>query len=347
MAVQHSAARGVLVVTGGAGFLGRRILALAARTWTELRCVDLVPFPQTDPLASRVRSYVADLTKPGSLDEALVGADAVVHAAAVVDVRPRPDPAMHAVNVEGTRQVLAACQRAGVQRLVVTSTMDVAYDGTPRRQADETTPYPQKPANHYIRSKVQAERLVVAANGPDLATCLLRPTGIYGPHDRHRLGALVPMVRRGTLSVRFGDGTATFDHVYVDNVAHAHLLALDRLAPGSPIAGEAYFIGDHGYADFFTFLEPFFEAVGAPLPRRSLPRGVALVLAALATGAHKLLGWLVPSLNPELSRYTVDALTQDFHFSWQKAARDLGYAPIVSRQEAFDRTVAWARAENL
>lgn len=340
-----SAASGTLAVTGGAGFLGRRILALARGGWAELRSVDLVPFPAGDEAANDVRSFAADLTLAGALDEAFAGADTVVHAAAVVDVRPRPNARMEAVNVEGTRQVIAACRRQGVRRLVFTSTMDVAYDGTPRRGADESTPYPTRPANGYIRTKIAAERLVLEASGPDLATCVLRPTGIYGPGDRHRLGTMVGLVRDGTLSVRFGDGRSTFDHVYVDNVAHAHLLA--ARAPASRVAGQCYFIGDHGYAAFFTFLAPFFEAVGAPLPARSLPRPVALLFALCATGTFLALGRVWRSFNPELSRYTVDALTQDFHFSWQKAARDFGYAPVVSREDAFARTVAWARAARL
>ena len=346
---QHSSPqRGVLVVTGGAGFLGRRIAALAALNWQEVRSVDLQPFPADDPAAASVVSFVADLTVPGALDSTFAGADVVVHAAAMVDVRLRHNARMFQVNVDGTREVIAACQRTGVRRLILTSTMDVAYDGVPRRKADETTPYPAQPANGYIASKIAAEQLVVAANGPSLTTCVLRPTGIYGPYDRHRLGALVPLVRSGKLSMRMGDGTSTFDHVYVDNVAHAHLLAADALLAGNTaLAGQCYFVGDHGYAAFFAFLEPFFAALDAPLPKASLPRGVALALAWLAKVAFALLGWLVSSLNPELTRYTVDALTQDFYFSWEKARRDFGYTPLVSRQEAQERTIAWAHTERL
>ena len=343
-----TARSGIIAITGGAGFLGRRVAALACADWAQVRSVDLVPYPADDEAAPHIQSFVADLTKPQALDAAFSGADTVIHAAAVVDIRPRPNPMLEAVNVEGTRLVIEACRRQNVRQLVVTTTMDVAYDGTPRQGADESTPYPEQPANQYIRSKIAAERLAIAANGPDLSVCVLRPTGIYGPHDRHRLGALVPLVRKGTLSVLFGDGSSTFDHVYVDNVAHAHLLAARALATlGSKVAGQCYFVGDHGYANFFAFLAPFFEAVGAPLPKRTLPRAVALLFASIAQGTYRAMGRLWRSFNPELSRYSVDALTQDFHFSWQKAARDFGYQPLVTREDAFNRTVAWARAAKL
>ena len=78
-----------------------------------------------------------------------------------------------------------------------------------------------------------------------------------------------------------------------------------------------------------------------------MPRSVALVFAAFAGLAYHLLGKFVPSINPELSRYSVDALTQDFHFSWDRAARDFGYAPLVSREEAFRRTLEWAKEARL
>lgn len=340
--------RGVLVITGGAGFLGRRIAALAVPNWREVRSVDLQPFPADDPAASQVTSMVADLTQPGALDAALAGASVVVHTAALVDVRLRHNPMMFKVNVDATREVIASCRRAGVPHLILTSTMDVAYNGTPRRAADESTPYPAQPANGYIASKIAAEQLVVAANSPTLTTCVLRPTGIYGPYDRHRLGALVPLVRSGKLAMRMGDGSSTFDHVYVDNVAHAHLLAADALLAHNPaVAGQCYFVGDHGYAAFFDFLAPFFAAIGAPLPKASLPRGAALLFAALAKLAFVVLGRFVVRLNPELTRYTVDALTQDFYFSWDKARRDFGYTPLVSKEEAQARTILWAQAERL
>ena len=72
-----------------------------------------------------------------------------------------------------------------------------------------------------------------------------------------------------------------------------------------------------------------------------------MLLAAAETGAYQTMGWLLPGLNPQLSRYSVDALTQDFYFSWQRAARDFGYAPLVSRDEAFRQTLAWAREARL
>lgn len=338
-----------LAITGGCGFLGRRLADMASSIYEEVRVVDVVPWPDTAAMPTNVLHYEADITRPGTLDEAFAEVDTVIHAAAVVDVRPRRNPVMEAVNVAGTRHVVEACQRLGVARLLHTSTMDVVFDGRPKRGADESEPYPSRPANGYIRTKVEAERIALAANAPPaLSVVALRPTGIYGPHDRHRLGALTASVRSGELSVRFGDGSAHFDHVYVDNVAHAHLLAAQALADApESLAGKAYFVGDHPGGNFFEFLAPLFEAAGAHLPKRQLPTGIALFAATVTELLYGVLGRVVPSFNPQFSRYVVRTLAQDWTFSYARATRDFGYRPLVSLEEARERTAEWARGANL
>lgn len=338
-----------LAITGGSGFLGRRLAALAAPVFDEVRVIDLAAWPADAAAPANIRSFTADITRPGTLDEAFTNADTVFHAAAVVDVRARPNPVMEAVNVGGTRNVIDACRRLGVRRLIHTSTMDVAFDGRPKRDADESVPYPTRPANGYIRTKVEAERLALAANEPGgLSIVSLRPTGIYGPHDRHRLGALTASVRSGELSVRIGDGSARFDHVYVDNVAHAHVEAARTMARDpQAIAGKAYFIGDHPGGNFFDFLAPLFAAAGVRLPDRKLPKGVALFAATLTEALYRVIGPMVPSFNPAFSRYVVRTLAQDWTFSYGRATRDFGYRPLVSLEEALKRTSDWARTANL
>jgi nucleoside-diphosphate-sugar epimerase len=228
------------------------------------------------------------------------------------------------------------CLELGIRRLVYTSTLDVVVEGSrPIVDGDESLPYPKRvPRDPYCRTKILAERLVLDANGSDLATCALRPVGMYGPRDRYHLGNVISMARRGRF-VRLGDGSARFSHVYSENAAFAHLLAARRLEPGSPIAGQAYFIADHYPAgNLFDFMEPFLMALGLPLPRRSIPYPVAMALATIAE-------LVAPRSN--FSRFAVIQTCVDHTFVDGKAARELGYWPIVSKEEAFRRTVAWLR----
>jgi sterol-4alpha-carboxylate 3-dehydrogenase (decarboxylating) len=137
------------------------------------------------------------------------------------------------------------------------------------------------------------------------------------------------------MNIRLGDGTARFSHVYSENVAHAHLLAMDNLFPGSTVAGQCYFIADHKPdLNLFDFMEPLLVALGYAPPRRSLPYRLAYLLAALSE-------FFAP--HATFNRFSVVQTCVDHTFVFDKAARDFGYEPIVSRDEAFRRTLAWAR----
>ena len=112
-----------------------------------------------------------------------------------------------------------------------TSSPSVVFGGHDIAGGDESLPYPRRYLAHYPRTKAEAERLVLAANGPDLATVALRPHLVWGPGDNHLIPRLLARARSGRLRI-VGDGTNRVDVTYVDNAAAAHLLAADRLAPG-------------------------------------------------------------------------------------------------------------------
>jgi sterol-4alpha-carboxylate 3-dehydrogenase (decarboxylating) len=178
--------------------------------------------------------------------------------------------------------------------------------------------------------------MVLEANGPRLATCALRPVGMYGPRDKYHLGNFVAMARKGA-SLRLGDGSARFSHVYSENAAWAHVLAAGALRPGSPVAGQCYFICDYYPAEnLFAFIEPFLKALGLPVARRSIPYRLAYPLAAAAE-------LFAPHSN--FNRFAVIQTCVDHTFVHRKAARDFGYEPIVSRAEAFRRSIAWLKEQ--
>ncbi len=128
--------------------------------------------------------------------------------------------------------------------------------------------------------------------------------------------------------------------MYVANVVHAHILAAEALA--GPAAGQAYFIGDHPAGNFFDFFTPYLAAFGFPPARRRIPYRVAYWLAiVMETAARRGIG---PS-TPTLTRYVVASTCVDFFFSHDKAARALGYQPVVSFEQAQAETLAWLQAE--
>lgn len=354
----------VACITGGAGFLGRALVRELERSAGDLglgpgslRLFDTRA--PSAPTSARVAATNGDIRDYASVRRAFEGVDVVLHCASIVDWGRLPDGLLDEVNVAGTENVLRACREAGVRALVYTSTMDVVYEGRPIRDGDESLPYPPDPTEAYPRTKALAEKAVLAANGSPratrdddrapstLRTCALRPCGMYGEADPYHVGSVLDMARRGLLRFRMGDGRARFQAVYVGNVAHAHVLAAKRLLDGDDaVAGQVYLVTDHPAQNFFDFMEPIVRGVGLPFPPpgRTVPFAPLYGLAALVEGGARALRPIV-RLAPILTRSSVTLVCHDFSFRGDKAARELGYAPIYGRDEAIARTVAYFRAE--
>jgi nucleoside-diphosphate-sugar epimerase len=318
--------------------LGFEILRQLAAEGVRVRALDLEPLPEQLPRRLRggpaCEAMIGDIRDPAAVSRACEGIDTVFQTAAAVWNVRTPRQVYEEVNVGGNRLVLEECRRRGIRRLVYTSSMDVVVDGrVPIVEGDESLPYPARlPRDAYSRSKIISEKMMLEANGPSLATCVLRPVGMYGPRDKYHLGNIIAMAKKG-VSLRLGDGSARFSHAYSENVAHAHVLAAKRLFPGSVAAGQCYFVGDHKPDDnLFDFMEPYLRALGLPVPTRSIPYRLALVLAAAAE-------IVAPFSN--FNRFAVIQTCVDHTFAYGKAERDLGYRPIVSREEAFSRSLAW------
>ena len=318
-------------VIGGAGMLGYEMVRQLLSAGKEVSVLDLQPLPE-----GCCEARMGDMRDRDMVRAACAGSDVVIQTAAAVWAPGTPREVYETINMDGNQIVVDVCRELGVRRLVYTSTIDVVVDGRrPIVDGDEALPYPQKlPGDAYSRTKIAAERLMIAANGPELATCALRPAGMYGPRDRYHLGNIVDMAKRGKY-MRAGSGTARFTHVYSENAAQVHLLAAERLFPGSPVAGQIYFVGDHYPAsNLFDFMEPYLKALGLPAPQRSIPYPVAYGLACMAE-------LVAPRSN--LTRFAVVQTCVDHTYRHDKAELDLDYTPAVSYDEAFRRTLEYWR----
>ncbi|HYF64401.1 MAG TPA: NAD-dependent epimerase/dehydratase family protein [Herpetosiphonaceae bacterium] len=331
---EHNRDTAPALVIGGSGFVGGALVEQLLAAGRPVRVLDLIAHP--DP---RVESIVGDLRRMPDVLRACSGASTVFLCAAAVDWGWGRTRLLREVNVEGPRNVVAACREAGVPRLIFTSSIDVVFEGKPIRAGDERLPYPRKHLDVYGDTKTMGEQLVLAANGGGLATCALRLGGVYGPNDSHRLPALVRVGRRGPIP-RLGSGEARFSHVYVENAANAHVMAERHLTADGALGGQAYFIVDPQPGNFFLFLRPIVEALGLRMAERPIPYRLIYLLALASEAWHRVRRAKQP---PSLTRYTVTSTCLDFWFTGEKAASDFGYRPLVGNDEAQRRTIAWAR----
>lgn len=339
----------VVLVTGGAGFLGKAIVSefLAEDSLVrpyELRIYDISPSPgYTD---SRVVYRQGDIRDYDRLKEAVSGADLVIHTAAIVDWGTRTDEEVLAVNFGGTENVVKACKECNVGRLIFTSSLDAVYGGRPLIDIDESVGYPEKHSTAYCRSKYLSEKLVLSQNGDDLRTCVLRPSDIYGEADPYHMDSLINMAKAG-FYVRLGNGNAKSQHVYVGNMAYAHNLAARGLFNGNDhIAGKAYFITDGPGTNFFRFFDRIVEMAGYRIRPKNLwlPRWFAYGIGSIS----EFFAWLVRPLkyyHPKLSRFAVIYTTTDFTFSAKRAENDMGFRPKYNEEEAIRRTADYYRIQ--
>ena len=333
-----------VLLTGGSGFLGRAIVREFLSTgcpvdFSLLRIFDLQRYD--GPTDDRIEMVIGDVRDEDALFKACEGIDAVIHAAAVVDWGTRPESEVFAVNFTGTENVVKVCKERGIRFLVYTSSLDAIYTGKPMVNIDETVPYPAQHPNMYCRSKALAEQLVMNGCGDNFYAAILRPSDIYGPGDPFHIGSLIDMAKGG-FYVRLGNGSAKSQHVFVGNMAIAHLQLLEALASGNrKVTGNAYFITDAPPSNFFTFFDSIVAGAGYRIRPKNLwiPRRIAYAMGATAEFFALLIRPFV-KYNPKFSRFAVIYTCSDFTFTAKKAEKDFGFKPKYSHRESFDLTVS-------
>lgn len=320
------------LVIGGNGFIGRAIVRLLQDRGEAVRVFDLSPHPNPE-----VETVIGDLRNAEQIADAIATVDTVYHTASFIFYGLGKPRHVFDINVTGTAHVLDACRKHGVRKLIYTSSTETMLGDGKGVIGDETLPYPTHHISYYGETKARAEQMVLQANGEsDLLTCSIRPSGVFGEGDKHQIPAMLEFIKRKRL-ITIGDRTPRALQGYIDNVAHAHLLAADRLLPQSTVAGQAYFIADGEPQNHFDFFHEILRAAGYELPRQQLPLWGADALALLAETAWRILpdGWMP---QPLLNRHTIASTARPFEFSTEKAKRDLAYAPIVPRQEGIQHT---------
>lgn len=361
----------VVAITGGAGFVGRRLAASllddGGLSLQEVRLLDIrapQPIPFVASSARNGRHTVGqgrltyrpcDLTSAESVLDALDGCDTVFHLGSfgMSGSEMLNFARIRRVNLGGTEHVIHACQEHFIPRLIYCSTYNVVF-GRQEIVAghEDSVPYLEVFHDEYSRTKRIAEEKVLRANSASLATCAIRPAAIFGDGEERHLPRILSHVRAGLGLAAIGSPSTLCDWVYVDNLAHALILAGSSLTLGgsrSPAAGEAYCISDDHPINNFEFLRPLCVGLGYPhVFAFWIPMWIMFHLAWLLELLRLVLMWATGdrlTFQPILTRAEVAKVAVTHYFSMDKAKRDLGYAPIVPMQTAMERCVEFYREE--
>ncbi len=270
---------GRVLVTGAGGFLGRPLCSLLKQEGYEVLAVDM---GSSDGPWDELR--VMDLTRPGACDGLCDGVEAVFHLAAKTHAvsRSRAEELEYRVlNVDLTRNLIAAAVPAGVRRLVMMSSVKVMGEGGFEPQNEAAPP---RPDSAYGRTKMEAERLVHAAGaGHGLHTCVLRAPLIYGPGVKGNLRSMITAIAHRRFPP-LPDTRNRRSLVDVRDVARALVLvAFHRRA-----AGRTYLVTDGHWYSTHEICGLIRSALGRDIPRWHIPEGALKGAAFLGGGLRKL-----------------------------------------------------------
>lgn len=320
-------------ITGASGFIGGKLAERLLAGGRPVRVLARRPLPELEKLGAEV--IPGDLDNTAALHRGCAGAGTVFHVAGRVGVwGPAAD--FFRVNVEGTRNVLAACRTAGVPRLVYTSSPSVVYHGGDLSGVDESAPLCTSAPCAYPTSKAAAERLVREAHSRELATVSLRPHLVWGPGDRNVVPRVLALAKAGRLRI-IGSGRNRVDVTHIANVVDAHLLAESALQTCNLIGykgsdrpsagGQAYFITNGEPVMLWDWINELLRGVGRPEIKEHVPLPVAYAAGGLLEALWRLLPL---KGEPPMTRFVAKEMATDHWFDLTAARRDLGYAPRVT-----------------
>lgn len=323
----------IALVTGAGGFLGGEIAKQLRARGDAVRSLTRSNYPWLEQI--NVVQKFGDLSHLPAVEDAVKGVDVVFHVAAKAGIWGRAKD-FHDTNVKGTQNIIAACLKHGVKKLVYTSTPSVVHPGGNVENGDESMTYPIYFEAEYPRSKAKAEKFINDANGSDLATVSLRPHLIWGPGDPHLIPRVIEKAKKGKLR-KIGEQRIMVDTTFVSNAADAHILAADRLDIGSPIAGKNYFISDDSPVELWEFVNRILAINNVPL----IDKSVSLVKAKWASTFFEMFYSLFfISAEPPLTKFVVSQLSTSHWYNISAAKRDLGYVPQVSIEQGLKKLAA-------
>ncbi|MBU2511976.1 NAD-dependent epimerase/dehydratase family protein [bacterium] len=317
------------LVTGGGGFLGKKIILQLLERGNQVRSFSRGTYPALQKLG--VELIRGDLNDLNSVKKACENCDAVFHVAGRVGFQGAYKEFFEA-NVQGTLNIIEACRTHGIPKLIYTSSPSVIFDGKDQEGIDERAPHPEFFMTHYQSTKAEAEKYILEANDNKLATVSLRPHLIWGPGDPHLIPRILKMRKEGKL--RFiGKALNLIDAVFIDNAAMAHLAALDRLEIGSLISGKAYFVTNQEPWPIKKIINRILEAANLPVNNRHIPVPLAYVAGSILEVFYRVFHL---SGEPRLTRFTVSQLSKAHWYDASRSQNELGYRPKISMDEGFE-----------
>jgi dihydroflavonol-4-reductase len=310
---------GKCLVTGASGLVGANLVRTLLAQGRNVRA--LIHADRRALVGLDVESCLADVRDQEALERAMVGVDVVYHLAGSISLTMDSGPEVEAINVMGTRSVVAACLRRGMRRLIHFSSIHALHQDPFDQPLDETRPLVDAECSTaalmhippYDRSKAQGEREVQAGIARGLDAVILRPTAMLGPYDfkPSYLGQALIQLACGRIPALVYGG---FDWTDVRDVVAGALRAEQAASSGG-----SYLLGGHWHT-VREVAELAASVTGRAAPLLTIPLGLADAFAPLMLMLARFNG-----SHPIYTRVTLRALRSNRQVNHARAARELGY----------------------
>ena len=316
----------ITVLTGATGHVGYALLLELVSHGIRPRILIRKDSPIFDGIDCE--KVYGDITDPESLEKAFDGAECVYHLAGMIEINKGNEGQVYRVNVDGTKNVVKACKKCGVKKLVYMSSVDT-YPPLPDNQV-MTEIYDYNPdglEGAYAKTKAQATDYVLKSNGVDgLETIIVQPSACIGPYDFKvsSIGTMVRMYLRGTFNMSMSFGAYNF--VDVRDVAKGTYLAMEKGTPGDVyiLSGEVYTVDQ--------FVKALAKARNKKPPKITLGKTLVCSVAAPVMEVF----YSVTGGTPLITRYSMRKVQSNCNFSCEKARRELGYDPMSPEKSIAD-----------
>ena len=324
-----------VLITGGAGFIGRHMISQLNALGADICVLDIVPRP--DDIAAAVTWKQGSILDKAALHQAMQGKSIVFHLAALAHLGVPKKHRYHQINALGTKNVLDAARLAGTEHLLITSTEVILRDWrlplTQPLRVPETLPDMSAMAGPYCRSKLEAEIATRRAISEGQAVSVLYPTVPVGPGD-YNLTAPSAMLKQFITAPPPAYLDCRLNFIAVEDVARAHILAAQKKPGGKYLLGG----DDVDMTELLNWIAPLTDK---KLPQKTVPYSLAAMTAHIAK-----LGALLNGKAPLASLEGVKLAKQKIYVDSAASRKDLAWSPMPVKP-AILRAATWLKTTSL
>ncbi len=321
-----------IIITGATGFVGRNLSESFHGEGIEVIATGRSLTVGNELIKKGIDFVQADITDPIQLNAVFCPADCIIHCAGKAGDWGKYK-AFYEANVIGTQNVIQACKTHQIKKIIFISSPSVYYNGKDRYNTLESDPLPEKQF-HYGKTKLIAERDLLALEHEGFKSIILRPRAVYGKYDNTIVPRILQLSEKKQIPL-INNGNALIDITYVGNFIMA---VKNCLTAPDEAWNEVYNISNGDPISVKEWFSLVLEIFDRPFKSKNVPELLARQIAGIMELMSKL---PFGNKKPPMTKFSVGYMAKSMTMSIEKAKQTLNYSPIISNQQGFEYYRNW------